>query len=152
MQTHFALSPSALPVGHPATVDLLITLRPEPPAGPRPPRRPLNLSLVIDRSGSMAGLPLKQALKAAEALVGRLSPDDVLSLVVYDDVVDTILPPAKVSNKQAIYDVLRRVHAGGTTNLSGGWLKGCEHVLAQRGADMIHRVLLLTDGLANCFL
>ena len=99
MQTHFALSPSALPVGHPATVDLLITLRPEPPAGPRPPRRPLNLSLVIDRSGSMAGLPLKQALKAAEALVGRLSPDDVLSLVVYDDVVDTILPPAKVSNK-----------------------------------------------------
>lgn len=149
MQTHFALSPSALPVGHPATVDLLITLRPEPPTGPRPPRRPLNLSLVIDRSGSMAGLPLKQALKAAEALVGRLSPDDVLSLVVYDDVVDTILPPAKVSNKQAIYDVLRRVHAGGTTNLSGGWLKGCEHVLAQRGADMIHRVLLLTDGLAN---
>lgn len=149
MQTHFALSPSALPVGHPATVDLLITLRPQPSAGPRSPRRPFNLSLVIDRSGSMAGAPLRQALKAAAALVGQLNPDDVLSLVVYDDTVETILPPAKVSNKQAIYEMIRKVHAGGTTNLSGGWLKGCEHVLAQRGADMIHRVLLLTDGQAN---
>ncbi len=149
MQTHFALSPSALPVEHPATVDLLITLRPQPSAGPRSPRRPFNLSLVIDRSGSMAGRSLKQALKAAETLVEQLEPDDLLSLVVYDDTVETILPPGNVSDKQAIREIIRRVRAGGTTNLSGGWLKGCEHVLSRRGADMIHRVLLLTDGQAN---
>lgn len=149
MQTHFALSPSALPVEHPTTVDLLITLRPQPSAGPRPPRRPFNLSLVIDRSGSMAGRSLQQALRAAETLVEQLGPDDVLSLVVYDDTVETILPPGNVSNKQAIREMIRRVRAGGTTNLSGGWLRGCEHVLSRRGADMIHRVLLLTDGQAN---
>lgn len=149
MQTNFALSPSALPVEHPATVDLLITLHPQPSAGPRTPRRPLNLSLVIDRSGSMAGRSLTQALKAAETLVEQLGPDDVLSLVVYDDKVETILPPGNVSNKPAIREMIRRVRAGGTTNLSGGWLKGCEHVLTRRGADMIHRVLLLTDGQAN---
>src|SRR5215469_16782572 len=149
MQTHFALSPSALPVEHPATVDLLVTLRPQPSAEPRSSRRPFNLSLVIDRSGSMAGHSLKQALKAAETLIEQLGPDDVLSLVVYDDTVETILPPGNVSNKQAIREIIRKVRAGGTTNLSGGWLKGCEHVLARRGTDMIHRVLLLTDGQAN---
>ncbi len=149
MQTHFALSPSALPVEHPATVDLLITLHPQPSAEPRTRRRPFNLSLVIDRSGSMAGRSLTQALKAAETLVEQLGPDDLLSLVVYDDKVETILPPGNVSNKPAIREIIRRVRAGGTTNLSGGWLKGCEHVLARRGTDMIHRVLLLTDGQAN---
>ncbi len=149
MQTYFALSPSTLPVENPATVDLLVTIRPEPSAGPRPPRRPFNLSLVIDRSGSMAGRSLKQALKAAEMLVEQLGPDDLLSLVVYDDTVDTILPPGNVTDKPAIREKIRQVRAGGTTNLSGGWLKGCEHVLARYGADMIHRVLLLTDGQAN---
>ncbi len=149
MQTHFALSPSAFPVEHPATADLLITLRPQPSTGPRSPRRPLNLSLVIDRSGSMAGHSLKQALKAAETLIEQLEPDDLLSLVVYDDKVETIFPPGNVFDKQAIREMIRSVRAGGTTNLSGGWLKGCEHVLAHRGADMIHRVLLLTDGQAN---
>lgn len=149
MQTHFALSPSTLPVEHPTTVDLLITLRPQPSTEPRSPRRPFNLSLVIDRSGSMAGRSLKQALSASETLVEQLGPDDLLSLVVYDDTVETILPPGNISNKQAIREMIRRVRAGGTTNLSGGWLKGCEHVLARRGADMIHRVLLLTDGQAN---
>jgi Ca-activated chloride channel family protein len=149
MQTHFALSPSALPVEHPTTVDLLITLRPQPSAEPRSQRRPFNLSLVIDRSGSMAGRSLKQALKAAETLVEQLGPDDRLSLVVYDDTVETIVAPDTVSNTQAIREIIRRVRAGGTTNLSGGWLKGCEHVLTRRGTDMIHRVLLLTDGQAN---
>lgn len=149
MQTHVALSPHALPVEHSTTVDLLITLRPQPSTEPRASRRPFNLSLVIDRSGSMAGRSLKQALNASEALVDHLGPDDRLSLVVYDDTVDTIVPPNNVSNKQTIRETIRRVRAGGTTNLSGGWLKGCEHVLTRRDADMIHRVLLLTDGQAN---
>ena len=158
MNLTYALNPAALPAGNPTSLDLLLTLRPEDPAGPRAPRRPLNLGLVIDRSGSMAGNSLKQALKAAETLIGHLGPDDVVSLVVYDDKVDTILPPTNVIDKAAIRELLRKVRAGGTTNLSGGWLKGCDHVLATRttrrvpvpgGSDMIHRVLLLTDGQAN---
>lgn len=149
MHLTYALNPAALPVGNPSTLDLLLTLRPEDGPEPRAPRRPLNLGLVIDRSGSMAGNSLKQALKAAETLIGHLGPDDVVSVVVYDDKVDTILPPTNVTDKAAIRDLLRKVRAGGTTNLSAGWLKGCEHVLTRRGSDMIHRVLLLTDGQAN---
>lgn len=149
MHLSYALNPAALPVGNPSALDLLLTLRPEDGPEPRAPRRPLNLSLVIDRSGSMAGNSLKQALKAAETLIGHLGPDDVVSLVVYDDKVDTILQPTPVTDKAAIRELLRKVRAGGTTNLSAGWLKGCEHVLLLRSSDMIHRVLLLTDGQAN---
>ncbi len=149
MRVSYACSPPVLPVNGPATLDVLITFHAEAPEGPRPPRRPLNLSLVIDRSGSMAGEPLKQAIAASEALVERLGPDDVLSVVVFDDKADTVLEPEHVGDKASIRQRLRKVKAGGCTNLSGGWLKGCGHVLARRGGATINRVLLLTDGRAN---
>ena len=148
MQASYALSQSVVPADSPSAVDLLITLRADAPAAARE-RRPLDLSLVIDRSGSMAGPPLRHALQAAAALVEQLTPRDVLSVVVYDDHVDTILPPQFVTDKAAIRAALGRVTPGGTTNLSGGWLKGCEHVQIRASEDMIHRVLLLTDGRAN---
>ena len=149
MRVSYACSPPVLPVNGASTLDVLITFHAEASEGPRPPRRPLNLSLVIDRSGSMAGEPLKQAIKAGEALVERLGTDDVLSVVVYDDKADTVLEPEHVGDKGAIRQRIRAVKAGGCTNLSGGWLKGCEHVLSRRGGAMINRVLLLTDGQAN---
>ncbi|MEH2091357.1 vWA domain-containing protein [Nostoc sp.] len=113
------------------------------------PRRNLNLSLVIDRSGSMAGAPLHHALKAAESVVDKLEPDDILSVVVYDDEVDSVVPPQAVTNKATLKNSIRKVRAGGITNLSGGWLKGCEHVKTRLDPQKINRVLLLTDGHAN---
>src|SRR5262249_31303979 len=141
--------PPVVPVDGPMTVDVLITFHAEAPEGPKPPRRPLNLSVVIDRSGSMAGAPIKQAIKAAEALVERLGPDDILSRVGYDDAVWTVVEPEPVRDKDSIRQRIRKVTAAGATNLSAGWLKGCEYVLARRSGAMINRVLLLTDGLAN---
>lgn len=113
------------------------------------PRLPLNLSLVLDRSGSMGGTPLKQALKAAQLLVDRLAEADTLSIVTYDDTVRTIFGPALVEDKKAIKELLRKVRAGGITNLSGGWQQGCEHVKSAMGKESVNRVLLLTDGQAN---
>jgi Ca-activated chloride channel homolog len=149
MRVSSACSPPVLSVNGAATLDVLISFHAEAPAGPRPPRRPLNLSVVIDRSGSMAGDPLKQAIKAAEALVERLGPDDVLSVLAYDDAVWTVVEPDLVGDKRAICQKIRKIQAAGATNLSAGWLKGCEYVLARRGGATIDRVLLLTDGQAN---
>ena len=116
---------------------------------PESPRRKLNLSLVIDRSGSMGGPPLFHALKAAQSVVEQLEPEDILSVVVYDDDVHTVVAPVTVSNKPEIQAAINRVTVGGLTNLSGGWLQGCEYVKTELDSQKINRVLLLTDGIAN---
>ncbi|PHM10043.1 vWA domain-containing protein [Nostoc sp. 'Peltigera malacea cyanobiont' DB3992] len=146
IKTSYEFDQSILAAGSSLKTDILLRFRPDIA---KSPRRNLNLSLVIDRSGSMAGAPLHHALKAAESVVDRLEPNDILSVVVYDDEVDSVVPPQAVTNKSTLKNSIRKVRAGGITNLSGGWLKGCEHVKTRLDPQKINRVLLLTDGHAN---
>ncbi|QLE57863.1 VWA domain-containing protein [Nostoc sp. TCL26-01] len=146
IKTSYTFDQAILPVGASSKTNLLLRFRVDTPESRR---RDLNLSLVIDRSGSMAGAPLFHALKAAESVVDQLEANDILSVVVYDDTVDTVVPPQPVTNKSALKNALGKVYAGGITNLSGGWLKGCEYVKNQFDPQKINRVLLLTDGHAN---
>jgi Ca-activated chloride channel homolog len=146
IKTSYDFSQGILPVGTSGNTDVLLRFRADVPQSPR---RKLNLSIAIDRSGSMAGGPLHHALKAAEAVVDKLEPDDILSIVTYDDEVETIFGPAPVTDKNAVKTLIRKVRSGGITNLSGGWLKSCEHVKTHFDAQKVNRVLLLTDGHAN---
>src|SRR5688572_26222629 len=147
MKTVFTLSRPVLPAGTSSKVDLLVAFRAEASQGPA--RRGLNLSLVIDRSGSMAGAPLKHALQASRNLIERMGPEDWISIVAYDDSPLTVLAPQQVRDREAIEKALKRVNAAGCTNLTGGWEQGVNHVKAQQSRERINRVLLLTDGQAN---
>ncbi|MBD1865046.1 MULTISPECIES: VWA domain-containing protein [Trichocoleus] len=146
IQMSYDFDQAILPMGAALKTNVLLRFRADTPESAR---RQLNLSLVIDRSGSMAGAPLHHALKAAESVVDQLEPEDTLSVVVYDDAVDTAVSPQSVTDKAGLKTAIRRVQAGGITNLSGGWLKGCEYVKAHLDPQKINRVLLLTDGHAN---
>lgn len=147
MKTTPSLGRRALPAGEATTVDLLVRFGAEDDAPQA--RRPLNLSLVLDRSGSMGGRKLAQAIRASKLLVDRLGERDTLSVVTYDDTVRTVQKPTKVTDRKAIKDILGKVRAGGITNLSGGWLEGCGHVRKGRDEISVDRVMMLTDGQAN---
>ena len=115
------------------------------------PRRPLDLALVLDRSGSMAGHKLERAAAAAQATLNHLDQQDRVALVVYDDQVDTLveLLPVEDRTRQRVTDALAMLDSGGSTNLSGGWLTGCGLVGQPSEDQRLHRCFLLTDGMAN---
>ncbi len=112
-------------------------------------RLPLNLGLVLDRSGSMAGDKLAYTRKAASFVVNHLSEKDYVSVVAFDDEVNVLLPSRHVANKDALKQILDQIGPGGSTNLSGGLISGFREVKRQARPNQVNRILLLTDGLAN---
>lgn len=125
-----------------------------PPTTARHRRPPVSIAFVLDRSGSMGGRKIELARQAIETAIDRLLPEDRFAVVAYDDQVDVVVASTLASReaKDGAIRSIRGIDARGSTNLGDGWLKGAEQVaLHQVGTDAtgIHRILLLTDGLAN---
>jgi Ca-activated chloride channel family protein len=128
-----------------------VVLRAKAPAAPNTQRErlPLNLAIVIDRSGSMSGRPLAEAKRCAAMIVDGLSAKDHASVVVYDDRVDVLIASRPVDDKQAFRHAIAEVDSRGSTALHDGWLTGAEQAAAQQNGQALSRVLLLSDGCAN---
>jgi Ca-activated chloride channel family protein len=116
---------------------------------PKARRTPLNLAVVLDRSGSMAGAKIEKARQAAMQLVDRLRPDDVFSLVTFSDEAQVVVPAQHVEDKDALKEKIEGVEAGGSTALYAGVKLGADQLDEFVSSKRINRVILLSDGLAN---
>ncbi len=112
---------------------------------------PLNLAIVIDRSGSMKGRRLANALDAARGMVRRLRDRDVVSVVSYNTGTDVVVPPTGVDSfsRDRIVASLDTISAEGDTCISCGIDSGMEQLRQRSGNGMIDRLLLLSDGEAT---
>ncbi len=137
-----------------STIEVLVRVqapseRPSQSTGDKAPQvTPKRLALVVDRSGSMNGEPLTEALACVQFIAERLTKDDSLALVVYDDDIETLVPLRSGVSASEIARIIDGVESGGSTNLFGGWQEGADQ-LEGGNANAISRVILLSDGQAN---
>jgi len=145
------LDRGVLPANQAQTVVVKLTLdtAPMPQNQQRPP---VNLSIVLDRSGSMQGAAIQHAREAAIEALRRLGPHDVFSLVAYDSRIETLIPAGNLRDLARAEQIIRNITAGGGTALFGGVSQGAAELRKQievEGAPRIHRMILLSDGQAN---
>jgi Ca-activated chloride channel family protein len=112
-------------------------------------RTPVNVAIVIDRSGSMQGLRIAQAREAAVAAVKRLEHNDIASLVIFDDKIDVPVPATPVVDHAAFIDRIMQVGARGSTAIHAGVVTGADEVRKHKDNRRLNRIVLLSDGRAN---
>lgn len=110
-------------------------------------RLPVNVALVIDRSGSMEGEPLEGVKRACANVVDLLSPDDVLSIITFEETVEVLMPARRVTDPALIKEHIARIVPGNTTNLFDGlYAAGAQVASVPNAGTYVSRILLLTDG------
>lgn len=113
-------------------------------------RTPMNISIVIDRSGSMGEKnKLEYVKKAVDYLIDEANTDDYISVVTYDDYVDVLQKSQVIRDKYELREKISALQPGGFTNLSEGMFEGYDQVNKSYMRGYVNKVFLLSDGLAN---
>ena len=111
-------------------------------------RQPLNVSIVLDVSGSMAGEPLSGAKQAMLSILNNLFPGDVISITVFSDQAKVVLPFAQIggANSNKLQEGINSIVAEGTTCLFSGVKEGAKALLANAGTNYENYLVVISDG------
>ncbi len=112
-------------------------------------RPPVNVAIVLDKSGSMSEPKLAHAKDAAKMAIQRLGSQDIVSIIAYDHNVEVLVPATKVSDRKSMLAAIDRIAIGGNTALFAGVAKGADEVRKFRQRELVNRIILLSDGQAN---
>lgn len=107
---------------------------------------PLNFCLVLDRSGSMAGPKIQNLKQAVSEVIGALRPQDFVSIVLFDDTLQVLVPARQADDIPALQNAIERIAEQGGTAMSLGLEAGLAELQKFHTAGMVGRLLLLTDG------
>jgi Ca-activated chloride channel homolog len=116
------------------------------PAAPQAVAVPLNFCLVLDRSGSMQGAKLESMKAATKRVIETLTPQDVVSIVIFDDTVQTLVPATPAADRAALLAAIDQIVESGGTAMSLGMQAGQTELQKHAGPDRLGYMLLLTDG------
>ncbi len=139
------LNKASLPVMNTQQL-VYVLIEAQPAAGAAQIQMPLNLSLVLDKSGSMQGQKIKNLREAAKLVVDRMGPQDTISIVAFSDRKYLIAESQPVIDKDELKRKIDRIRDGGGTAISGGMAQGLTELEKALSPDRISRMLLLTDG------
>ena len=112
-------------------------------------RAPVNLAIVLDKSGSMSGEKITQARRAAIDAISLLGSDDIVSIITYDTTVSVLVPATKMTDRESIAKAINSIQADGNTALFAGVSKGAAEVRKFLDKEHVNRIVLLSDGIAN---
>jgi Ca-activated chloride channel family protein len=107
---------------------------------------PANIALVLDRSGSMDGEKMNNLKEAVGYVVDHLGDNDLVSVTIFDDQVETLVPSRPANNRDEIKTGLASVVVRGGTQISDGLSAGLAEVRKGISKDRVNRIVLLTDG------
>ena len=131
----------------PGTSDVFATLEVSAVDVPGAKRAPVNLAVVIDRSGSMSGAKIENARRAAQRLVELLDDQDRISIVHFGTDVSALGGLfATAENKLRLKRYIANIDDEGGTNIGDGLAVGLKHIERAKSDFRVNRLLLLSDG------
>lgn len=109
-------------------------------------RMPLNVAPVIDHSGSMKGAKLYNVREAVKTVIDNLEPTDYISVVIFDDTAQVIIPSMPANDKPGMKAAIDRIQDAGGTTMSLGMELGLNELRRWNIPNAVKRMILLTDG------
>lgn len=108
-------------------------------------RMPVNVSFVLDRSGSMKGEKIERVRQATSMAIDLLDAQDIASVVIFDHRSEVLVPAAPVTDRRAIKDRVARIRDAGGTRIAPAVDRALREIARDR-SGAIRRLVLLTDG------
>ena len=112
-------------------------------------RLPINFTLVLDHSGSMAGEKIRTMKEAVKNIIDQLNPSDVISIVTFETKTKVLIPAQPATDKAMLKKKVDQIQDAGGTNMATGLHEGINQASVYHKPDRTSRIILLTDGVAT---